>query len=566
MLDMFWVAVFTATLFVPIFCLLSARWFLFKRPRTAAGTRIIGFFHPVSVFCCCCLRVGRWQSYINIESNNQPSSNLTSFFLLVSVSFSSFSSFSPLHLLHPLHASPTPSYEQFANSGGGGERVLWCAIKALEEMHLDPSSSHSFHVIVYTGDNDATPAAILKRCKDRFGVEFEGTKMTVEFQYLQKRAWVRAEGYSRFTLLGQSFGSMVLGWEALRLAVPDVFIDSTGYAFTMPLARLLGGCTVIAYTHYPTISTDMLNMVFSRRPSYNNASAVSNSRVASGFKYIYYWMYALLYRIAGQFAHLVMVNSTWTYGHIAGLWGQTSTHIVYPPCDVERMAGFPLDDQGRNERKLFLSIGQFRPEKDHALQLRAVRALVDQYESLSERNRDVLSQVRLYLIGSCRDDGDRERVQVLEALSKELKVEKYVQFQLNAPFPDLCRWLGEATAGLHTMWNEHFGIGVVEMQTAGCIPIAHNSAGPRKDIVIHHQGVATGLLAETPEEYAEAMAYVLNLDVGNGNSRVSQGWSKWGDEEQWTTQEMRTAGRASSRRFSETCFKETVKVHLKSFV
>ena len=47
-----------------------------------------------------------------------------------------------------------------------------------------------------------------------------------EFKYLQKRHWVLASGYRRFTLLGQSLGSMILGWEALCAALPDVFIDS----------------------------------------------------------------------------------------------------------------------------------------------------------------------------------------------------------------------------------------------------------------------------------------------------------------------------------------------------
>ena len=431
-------------------------------------------------------------------------------------------------------------------------------------MHLNASTSDQFHVIVYTGDNDATPSAILKRCKDRFGVAFDDdSSMKIEFKYLQKRHWVLASGYRRFTLLGQSLGSMILGWEALCAALPDVFIDSTGYAFTMPLARIFGGCSVVAYTHYPTISTDMLSMVFSRRPSYNNDEAVSSSKVASTFKYVYYWGYALAYRIVGQFAHVVLVNSTWTYGHISGLWGKRNTFIVYPPCDVEGLAGYPLDDSGRVARRLFVSIGQFRPEKDHALQLRAVQHLLTKYQSLSKKNKKILSDVKLYLIGSCRDEGDQSRVKILQELAKELDVENHVEFKLNAPFSDLCRWLGEATAGLHTMWNEHFGIGVVEMQTAGCIPIAHDSAGPRMDIVVPSGGVATGLLAETPEEYADAMAYVLGLDDVGAKSIH---WCKWKEGETWTTEEMRVAGRASSQRFSEECFKNQFKVHVRKVV
>lgn len=36
---------------------------------------------------------------------------------------------------------------------------------------------------------------------------------------------------------------------------PDFFAhaDSMGYAFTYPLFRILGGCKVACYVHYPTI-------------------------------------------------------------------------------------------------------------------------------------------------------------------------------------------------------------------------------------------------------------------------------------------------------------------------
>lgn len=34
------------------------------------------------------------------------------------------------------------------------------------------------------------------------------------------------------------------------------------------------------------------------------------------------------------------------------------------------------------------------------------------------------------------------------------------------------------------MWNEHFGIGIVEFMAAGAIPLAHHSGGPLLDIVV----------------------------------------------------------------------------------
>ena len=69
-------------------------------------------------------------------------------------------------------------------------------------------------------------------------------------------------------------------------------------------------------------------------------------------------------------AQAVMVNSSWTAEHIRRLWWRLEPPArVFPPCDVADLAGLPLD---RKLKRLYLvSLAQFRPEKDHALQLRA---------------------------------------------------------------------------------------------------------------------------------------------------------------------------------------------------
>jgi alpha-1,2-mannosyltransferase len=80
-----------------------------------------------------------------------------------------------------------------------------------------------------------------------------------------------------FTLLGQSLGSMVLGFEALLKFQPDIFMDTMGYAFTYPIFKYIGNARVSSYTHYPTISTDMLRRVANRTASYNNKSHVAKN-------------------------------------------------------------------------------------------------------------------------------------------------------------------------------------------------------------------------------------------------------------------------------------------------
>lgn len=51
------------------------------------------------------------------------------------------------------------------------------------------------------------------------------------------------------------------------------------------------------------------------------------------------------------------------------------------------------------------------------------------------------------------------------------------------------------------MKYEHFGIAVVELMSSGIITIAHNSAGPKTDI-IGKSPQPIGYLADTAEEYA----------------------------------------------------------------
>lgn len=48
----------------------------------------------------------------------------------------------------------------------------------------------------------------------------------------------------------------------------------------------------------------------------------------------------------------------------------------------------------------------------------------------------------------------------------------------------LCWVLYFLQVGLHTMHEEHFGIAVVQLLLAGCCVVAHNSGGPRNDILV----------------------------------------------------------------------------------
>ncbi|XP_033222084.1 GDP-Man:Man(3)GlcNAc(2)-PP-Dol alpha-1,2-mannosyltransferase isoform X2 [Belonocnema kinseyi] len=409
-------------------------------------------------------------------------------------------------------------FHPYCNAGGGGERVLWAAVKAIQKKYPD------VHIAIYTGDLDVDPEQILKKVDKSFNMKLEPG---IEFVYLHKRKWVEAETYPYFTLLGQSLGSMWLGWEALSALQPDIYIDTMGYAFTYPLFKYIGGCSIGCYTHYPTISTDMLKHVYRRIISHNNRRAIARNPFLSLGKMIYYKIFAFLYGCAGRVADSVMVNSSWTEGHINSIWKcPLRTHRVYPPCDVEHLTKLPLlSDDEKDGSIRIVSIGQFRPEKDHPLMLNAM------YELRSIIDEKTWEKTRLVLIGSCRNSVDETHVKDMQDVAKHLSLDKNVEFKLNIPYSELVSELQKGMIGLHAMWNEHFGISVVECMAAGLIMIAHASGGPRADIIETQSPSQTGFLAAEPEEYARIIADIIDMEPEERDS-------------------IRLAARASVTRFS----------------
>lgn len=233
--------------------------------------------------------------------------------------------------------------------------------------------------------------------------------------------------------------------------------------------------------------------------------------------------------MAGQCSDSSLVNSTFTLEHLNNLWNRP-VHRVYPPCDVDHLKTIPRSNK-KPEKFRILSLAQFRPEKDHALQLQAL------YEFREIVSEEVFNNTTLVLCGSCRNSDDRARVKDLEDLSKHLSLENNVEFKINLTYNELLKELENAYIGIHTMLDEHFGIGVVELMAGGLITIAHRSGGPLLDIIETSEGSRLGFLALTAEEYAYTIKLILNMC----------------DEE---VAEIRERAKASVDRFSSKKFQE----------
>ncbi|PVZ99704.1 hypothetical protein BB558_004263 [Smittium angustum] len=381
-------------------------------------------------------------------------------------------------------------------AGGGGERVLWTAIQAIQEKRKNTI------IVLYTAfSNGEDKNTMLKQVEEKFGLVPNPKSIHVE--KLERLGYVNRE-YSRMRLLFQSIGSILLCIEAMIKFVPDIYIDTLGYAFTYPFVKIFCKIPVVSYTHYPTISSDMRQAVASRESGVCNDEVINKSSILSAAKRMYYTIIFWAYSFAGSSADVVMANSTWTYNHIRKTFvGCEFINVVYPPCDTDGLVKFNLKGKisgsGKvipRERKI-ISLAQFRPEKNQSLQIESFAKFLENCPEFkiskeNENQKENDSSVKLIIMGGARNSADMERVEKLKLLSKQLDVSDQVEFIVNASYPEICDQLQTAICGLHTMKDEHFGINIVEFMASGAIPIAHKSAGPMMDIVVPY-------ISPTPE-------------------------------------------------------------------
>jgi alpha-1,2-mannosyltransferase len=252
-----------------------------------------------------------------------------------------------------------------------------------------------------------------------------------------------------------------------------------------------------------------------------------NSGAGTGWKGMakkrYWRLFARLYGWVGSQVDVVMTNSSWTSAHINSLWGQarrnkklTFKHatVVFPPTAVSEIkSAIDVNESTEPSREpSILYIAQFRPEKNHALILRAFARFIHNRKNRNTTTANA-AEPKLILIGSVRHSSpDETHIYHLRLLAHELQIRDQTTFICDASWPTILSHLRTSSIGTNAMWNEHFGIGVVEYQAAGLISVVHDSGGPREDIVINLDGKGeTGFRASTEEQFAAGFEDALSL-------------------------------------------------------
>jgi glycosyltransferase involved in cell wall biosynthesis len=155
--------------------------------------------------------------------------------------------------------------------------------------------------------------------------------------------------------------------------------------------------------------------------------------------------------------HHFISNSTWTANGLRELSGRSSS-VVHPP--VPPFApGRPWAE--REDRVICL--GRWNPTK-------RMEVAVDIVAQARQNGADKL---RLAFVGFW-DSEDDAREQVINHCAGF----DWIEWHENLARDELEELLGNSRYGLHAMLDEHFGIAIAEMMSAGCIVFSHNSGGP----------------------------------------------------------------------------------------
>jgi len=137
-------------------------------------------------------------------------------------------------------------------------------------------------------------------------------------------------------------------------------------------------------------------------------------------------------------------------------------NVLYPPVDVH---SFHPNIKQRNEprKDIVMTISRFTKEKKLE-KIPYIAKLVDKNISFN-------------IVGSPHD---YETLSSIKRLIKRLNVGDRVKLSVNISREELKRLLWNSKVYLHTREYEPFGITIVEAMSGGCIPVVHDSGGPRE--------------------------------------------------------------------------------------
>lgn len=181
--------------------------------------------------------------------------------------------------------------------------------------------------------------------------------------------------------------------------------------------------------------------------------------------------------------HRVVANSSWTADRMRE-GGIDVARVIHPPVPPFS-PGLPWSE--RKPRVVMLGRWVTYKRMDVAIRI------VERARELGARD------LELDLVGFW-DEPAPDRPMLAELSANKA----WIHWHENLGWAQVNQLAGECRFGLHAMVDEHFGIAVAELMTAGCVVLVHNSGGP------------PGIVEDPRQTY---------VDVEDGAQRLHALWS-----------------------------------------
>lgn len=340
------------------------------------------------------------------------------------------------------------------NNGGGGEQVCFNVLESLKDRY-------SIKLIT---DNDFNLRELNKQFGtrvDNIDVEhlnYEGGKIKVgsnnvlNTDYLKEckdpvllSLWLVRKVLLIICLFGEKAGldikiSELISNGALRMRIlkekirtteAEVIVNTSGQEITTKRS-------LVQYIHFP----------------YENESVEKKSKIEKKV----YW------KITGYNKNEIrndrlLANSKWTKDKVISTYG-VSPEVVYPPISTEE---FEKGKSAEERKNGFIIAGRVSREKNIVRSLKILK-------SVKKRGH----QIDVKIVGPNKDD------RYFKELSKKIENERWIEYEGMVKRSRLVELFKSYKFGIHGMDEEHFGIVVAEMVSAGIIPFVPNGGGQRE--------------------------------------------------------------------------------------
>jgi glycosyltransferase involved in cell wall biosynthesis len=244
-----------------------------------------------------------------------------------------------------------------------------------------------------------------------------------------------------------------------NLVFPFRFFSNTDlhniYTDAIRFLLLKSKCNVVIDTQSNAI-LPWVNMVYIHYPLFGRLPDMGVGKLRS----LYYLPYRFYERKkARSNKPLILSNSNYTAEAIRKFVGATAS-VLYPPIPE---AFFANDCDLRHKEDLVVSFARISPEKRLST-IPCVARLTNE-------------KIRFLIIGTLESPSALNEIL---RLAKENNVSDRVKVMTSIPLEEARQCLRKAKVFFHPTRGEHFGITIVEAMASGCIPVVHNSGGPKE--------------------------------------------------------------------------------------